>query len=189
MIRVLKASWITALFLLGSASAASAQELGAILDWINKLSGPQFVGVGASFSTPLHGRENGDRPIRYRLDGILHFSYDEAEEVDPDDASIRMITLRNMVQFPVRYLPLDFAVGLSLHRFSGTDFDAFWHWSVPIQAQVRATLWPGATLRFGPSVDLFPAFDDEDFLPLVVDVDRDDGEPGLGLFVGVDLAL
>lgn len=188
MIRFLKSSWLAGLFLLVGASTTSAQDLGAILDWINKLSGPQFWGVGASLSTPLPGHEDRDPFFRYRLDGIWHMSYDEAEEVEPDDADIRMFTLRNTVQFPVRYLPLDFAVGLSLHRFSGPDFDAFWHYSVPVQAQLRVALSETAVLRFGPSLDVFPAFDDEDFLPVVVDVSRDDAEAVIGLFLGVDFS-
>lgn len=189
MNRVLKTAWMTVLLLLGGATAAPAQDIGAILDWINKLSGPEFWGVGASFSVPLPGAEGRDPYFRYRLDGILHFSYDEAEEVDPDDADIRMFTIRNTVEFPVRYLPLDFTAGVSLHRFSGSDFDAFWHWSVPIALQVRVPLSSRATLRFGPSLDIFPAFDDEDFLPLIVDVSRDDAEAVFGLFVGVDFSL
>lgn len=186
MTRASRTLWMTVAFLLVGASAAPAQELGAILEWINKLSGPPFGGVGASFSVPLPGHENRDPYLRYRLDGILHFSYDEADAVDPDDASIRMLTLRNTVAFPVRYLPLDFAVGVGLHRFSGSDFDAFWHWSVPVQAQLRAPLSSAATLRFGPSLNVFPAFDDDDFEPLTVDVSREGAEAVLGFFLGLD---
>jgi hypothetical protein len=185
MIRALQATAIAVFVLLANASAASSQ-VGALLDWINKLSGPQFVGVGASFYTPVARQDDGEPYLFYRLDGMIHFSYDEAEEVEPDDASIQMFTLRNMLQFPVRYLPLDFGVGVALHRFSGTDFDAFWHVSYPIQAQVRAPLAPGVTLRFGSNVDVYPAFDGGDFLPLFVDVSRDRAEVAWGLLLGLD---
>lgn len=189
MSRTLKTSWLAALMLLVGTSTASSQGIGVILEWINKLSGPPFWGVGASFSTPLPGHEDRDPYFQYRLDAILHYSFNEADEVDPDDAEIRMLTLRNTVQFPVRYLPLDFGVGVSLHRFSGSDFDAFWHWSVPIQAQFSYTLSPRATLRAGPTLDVFPAFDDEDFLPVIVNVSRDDAEAVFGFFVGADFSV
>lgn len=185
--------WMSFALLTLSAPPLHAQEgIGAILDWINKLSGPRFVGAGATFYAPVYGEEQTDRAydgsIRYRLSLAYHVSYDSDEAVDPDGSSIRMLTIRNSVEFPVRYLPVDFAVGLSLHRFSG-DADPFWHWSVPLRAQYRVRLSPTAHLRFGPTLDVFPGFDTDDFQPLTVDVSRDRAEAAFGFVVGVDFIV
>ncbi|HZD05473.1 MAG TPA: hypothetical protein VE173_11155 [Longimicrobiales bacterium] len=190
---VIRSFWVSFTLLLLAASPLRAQEgIGAILDWINKLSGPRFGGVGATFYAPLYGEGGEERSydtsIRYRLSVAMHFSYDSDDAVDPDGASIRMLTIRNSVEFPVRHIPLDFAVGFSLHRFSG-DPDTFWHWSVPLRAQYRVRLSPTASLRFGPTVDVFPKFAADDFQPLTVDVSRDRTEAVFGFLVGVDFQV
>lgn len=184
-----RTAMMTALCLFFGAASAPAQDIGVILEWINKMSGPPFGGVGAAFTVPIAGREDPEPHFRYRAEAVFFFSYSEEGEVDPDDASIRLFTFRNTLVMPVRYIPLDVNVGVSLHRFSGSDFDSFWHWSIPIQAQLRIDKWDPVTVRLGPSVDVFHAFDQDDFLPLDVDVSRNDNEAVYGFLVGVDFPL
>lgn len=168
----------------GRAAAQVEEEggWGAFLDWLHKLSGPRFVGVGltAYYQVP------GETGIRLRLSGVYRTSVSESGEVTPDDANITMITVQPAVEFPVQKIPVDFGVGVALHRFAG-DADGFWHYSVPVYAQFRPRGDRRVTPVLGIGVHIFPEFDPADFAPLVVTVSRTDSEAVLQLFAGISV--
>ena len=183
MNKILRGATLAAVLSVTTVQTGQAQGIGPLLDWIHKLSGPQLWGGGLSVYTPVTpSKENS---VRFRISGIYRTSYDETEEIDPDDASVQMITLRPVFEIPLGSLPFDLGAGFALHRFQGDDFQSFWHWSVPLQAQFRTGGL--AHFRLGVSVDIYPRFDANDFAPLVVNVSTEKAEAVLGLFVGLDL--
>jgi hypothetical protein len=177
----------------GGVEAQDEDGMGAILDWIHKLSGPQFIGFGLNAyhefaGVPLREENPAHREpgIRLRLSTIYRTSIREAADVDPDNANITMLTIQPTVEFPITRIPLEFGVGVALNRFGG-DADSFWHLSVPVLAQFRPRQ---ASWRFVPrvgvAVHVFPGFSASDFAPLVVDVQRDAAEAVFELFVAVE---
>ncbi|MDH3292458.1 MAG: hypothetical protein OEO20_15550 [Gemmatimonadota bacterium] len=170
------------------AEAAAAQSAGAggILDWIHKLSGPQFFGVGIT----AYGTLQGESGIRARLSVVHRWSIDEEEEVIPPESNITMWTLQPTLEFPLKDVPLELVVGVAFHRFQ-KDVDPFWHYSVPVLIQGRFPVNSSKSvlLRPGVGIHVFPAFGPNDFLPLNVDVSRDTAELVLQLFVGIDFRL
>jgi hypothetical protein len=174
---------------LGRADGLSAQTdegggLGAFLDWLHRLSGPRFVGVGATgfYTVP------GETGIRLRFSGVYRTSVSESGEVTPANANITMLTLQPTIEFPLQQIPIDFGIGVGLHHFGG-DADGFWHYSIPIVAQFRPRGEGRIVPRIGLALNVFPKFDATDFAPLVVTVSRDDAEAVLQLFIGLDFRL
>ncbi|NIS66486.1 MAG: hypothetical protein GTO05_15265 [Gemmatimonadales bacterium] len=162
---------------------AQSAGLGGLLDWIHRLSGPQFAGAGVT----AFGTLKGESHVRARLSVVHRRSFDEAEEVVQPDVMITMWTVQPTIEFPLQNAPLELAVGVAFHRFQG-DVDPFWHYSVPVLAQVR--LKTGSVFpRFGLGIHIFPAFGPDDFSPLTVDVSRDKAELVLQFFLGIDVQL
>jgi len=177
-------SVLVGLLVFGGAGKLAAQDFGGFLDWLHKLSGPRFVGVGltTSYTVP------GEAGIRLRLSGVYRTSVSESGEVTPADANITMISVQPALEFPVQKIPLDFGVGFALHRFGG-DATGFWHYSVPIYVQYRPRDAGKVTPFIGAGVHIFPKFGAADFLPLNVTVSRTDSEAVLQLFAGLTIRL
>ena len=177
-------SVLVGLLVLGGAGKLAAQDLdlGGILDWLHKLSGPRFVGAGltAVYTIP------GEAGIRLRLSGVYRTSISESGEVTPADANITMITVQPAVEFPVQKIPIDFGVGFALHRFGG-DAAGFWHYSVPIYAQFRPRGPRRVTPLLGIGIHIFPKFNATDFAPLTFTVSRTNTDAVLQLFGGVTI--
>jgi hypothetical protein len=153
---------------------AAAQErsgVGAIVDFIYKLSGPQFLGAGLTgYWRP------SDTPLQARLSAIRRSSIREEGEVVPDDANITMTTLQLGLEYLVPRVPVNFAGAVAYHRFGG-DADAFWHPSFPFEVAARIPPIGGrVVIRPAIGYHIFTAFDDSDFEPLVVSVSRDETE-------------
>jgi hypothetical protein len=190
MQRLIRSIMLVGLVFLGGAGTVSARQLeasdgggvGIFLDWLHKLSGPRFVGAGLSGFLTLPG----DAGVRLRLSGTYRTSTGESGEVTPEDANITMLSVQPAVEFPVQRIPIDFGVGVALHRFGG-DAEGFWHYSVPVYVQFR----PRNTRRIAPllgvGVHIFPRFEPSDFAPLVVTVSRQDSEAVLQVFAGVSI--
>ncbi len=188
MNKIFRGAWQAAIFSFVTAQGAQAQGIGPLLDWISKLSGPQLWGGGLSVYTPVVPSK-GEEGVRFRISGVYRTSYDEAEEIDPDDASIQMITLRPEFEFPLPSIPVDLGAGFAFHRFQGDDFQSFWHWSVPFRAQLRVPIGRVFRFRAGLSLNIYPAFDAGDFAPLIVNVSTDKAEAVFGALLGFDLEL
>jgi hypothetical protein len=156
--------------------------VGAFLDWLHRLSGPRFVGAGVTAFKEI----SGDSGIRLRVSGVYRTSVSESGEVTPSDANITMISLQPALEFAVQKLPIEFGVGLALHRFGG-DAEGFWHYSVPVYVQFRPRGAARVQPVLGIGVHLFPKFEAQDFAPLAVTVSRQDSEAVLQLFGGVSI--
>ena len=190
MQRLIRSIVLVGLVVHGGAGTVSARQfaeadgggLGVFLDWLHKLSGPRFVGGGVSGFVTLPG----DAGVRLRLSGAYRTSTGESGEVTPDYANITMLSVQPAVEFPVQRIPIDFGLGVALHRFGG-DAEGFWHYSVPVYVQFR----PRNTRRVAPllgiGVHIFPRFEPSDFEPLAVTVSRQDSEAVLQVFAGVSI--
>lgn len=183
-------AWLMTLLSLTAVESLEAQRrgIGGILDWINKLSGPSFVGAGATISSRF-GTLESRRNDGVQLAVIYRHSVSETGEVTPASADIIMWTARGTLELTVFKLPygtVDFGFGPSIHRFAGADFDDFTHFSLPLQLTVRPWslsgrdyLWNGFGVGLG--LNIFPKFDATDFAPLVVGVSRDKTEAVFGI--------
>jgi hypothetical protein len=165
-----------------------AQGIGAILDWLGRMSGPQFWQVGA---TATAGFEPGDPErtsgVAGRVAVMAGRSFASVEQIDPDAASINILTVKPTLEYAVLSGVVGFEAGVAFHRFSG-DADPFWHVSFPIHAALRpfarvrgAEALKG--LRIGASANFFQQFQAEDFGPLVVTVETDQTELVWGAFL------
>lgn len=189
MQRLIRSIVLVGLVFLAGAGRLAAQfeaqnggGLGAFLDWLHKLSGPRFVGAGLSGFYTLPGEAG----IRLRLSGSYRTSIGESGEVTPEDANITMMSLQPAVEFPVQKIPIDFGLGVALHRFAG-DADGFWHYSVPIYVQFRPRGAGRVAPLLGIGVHVFPRFEPSDFAPLAVTVSRQDSEAVLQVFAGLSI--
>jgi hypothetical protein len=184
MQRLIKSIMLVGLGFLGGAGSLPAQDagLGAFLDWLHKLSGPRFVGGGVSGFVTLPG----DAGVRLRLSGAYRTSTGESGEVTPADANITMLSVQPAVEFPVQSIPIDFGLGVALHRFGG-DAEGFWHYSVPVYVQFRPRNTRRVAPLLGVGVHVFPRFEPSDFAPLAVTVSRQDSEAVLQVFAGVSI--
>jgi hypothetical protein len=153
---------------------AAAQErsgAGAIMDFIYKLSGPQFFGFGITgHFWP------SDAPLQARLTAVRRSSIREEDEVVPADADITMTTVQLGLEYLVPRVPVNFAGAVAYHRFAG-DADAFWHPSFPFEVAARIPpIGRRVVIRPAIGYHIFPGFDTSDFEPLVVSVSRDETE-------------
>lgn len=181
MKRLIQIVWLAGLGVTLTPGIASAQ-MGAFIDWLHRLSGPAFVGVGVTGAYEIPGAAE----VRLRLSGVFRTSVSESGEVTPATANITMLTFQPAVEFPLQEIPFVFGVGFALHRFGG-DADGFWHYSVPIYAQFRPRWVRRIAPILGLGVHIFPKFGVSDFAPLDVTVSRNDSEAVLQLFAGISI--
>ena len=187
-------AWLATLLCLTAVQGLEAQRggIGGVFDWIHKLSGPMFVGGGLNFSYrfgQLETRNDGVQlAVTYRT------SIFEAGEVTPAGANIHMLTARGTFEvtvLPIHYGTVDFGFGLGAHRFSGAQFNDFWHFSLPLELVVRPWSRGGGYVRRGVGLGvgwhIFDKFDATDFADLVVSVERDTFEPVFAAWLSVGL--
>jgi hypothetical protein len=166
-----------ALTVLGTGPADA--QVSAVLDWIHRLSGPQFVGPNISYAV-------GNDRVRVR--GALAYRWSVASDdaISPD-GGITMFSVSPTVEFRV-LSQLDLGIGAAAHRYGG-DVDGFWHWSIPVYAQGVFPASDRIAVRFGAGANWFFEFEGTDFQPLTVTAPRDGGELVPMIFAGVELHL
>jgi hypothetical protein len=181
MKRVLAWVGVALLLTLSAPSAAVAQSrMGGLLDWIHKLSGPQFIGPTLSYAV-------GGEAARFRLSGSYRWSVWSEDAIDPADGSITMFSVEPAGEFTL-YRWLEARAGVALHRYMG-DSDGFWHWSLPVYLQGLVPVSDRLDLRLGAGGHYFFEFGPDDFLPLIVEAPRDGGEFTWAFYAGVDWKL
>lgn len=178
-----------AVVILGAASAAPVQgQWGMVLDWINKLSGPGFVRVGAhyAFGPGLAGSE-----AKVRLTGLGGWKVSEEEGSDAEGRGMRMYSLQATLEAPLvggssRSAQILGVVGVAGHVFSGDDFDGFTNFSFPAQVVLRVPFGGSAAVRLGTGFNVF-WFPEDAFDPLEVDVATEGFEGAWGATVGFEI--
>ncbi len=162
-------------------SAPADAQVSAVLDWIHRLSGPQFVGPNLSYAVAL-----GDGGVRLRGAAAYRWSVASDDAISPD-GGITMFSLSPTLE--VRVLDqLDLGVGAAAHHYGG-DVAGFWHWSIPFYAQGVFPASADVDIRFGAGANWFFEFEGTDFQPLTVTAPRDGGELVPMIFAGVELHL
>ncbi len=170
---------ILALASIPLASSPADAQISAVIDWINRLSGPQFVGPNLSYAA-------GNDRVRAR--GALAYRWSVAsDDAIAPGGTITMFSVSPTVEFRVLE-QLDLGLGVAAHHYGG-DVDGFWHWSVPFYAQGVFPASDRVDIRFGGGANWFFKFKDSDFLPLTVTAPRDGGELVPMIFAGVELDL
>ena len=162
------------------APAHAQDRLGGVLEWIHRLSGPQFIGPAVSYA-------RGNEAARFRLSGAYRWSFSSEDQIDPSDAGLTMFSLTPAGEFRV-WNWLEAGAGVGAHRYGG-DADGFWHWSIPLYAQAMVPMSDRLDARIGLGWHYFFEFGADDFAPLVVTAPRDGGEWVFTLFGGVDVKL
>lgn len=187
-----RTTWIVALALAaglalpGGAQAQDREGIGAIIDWINKLSGPTMVGPGVTYYNTVG-------PVRLRISGGYLFSVASDDVIEPDGSSVTMLAIKPAVEFPIGR-SFSVGAGLSLSRFGGDADEGFWHWSIPVYGQAKIRLagdpdTPTWLLRLGLGAEYFPEFGADDFDPIDTGVSKDGGEFTLIGFLRIEYVL
>lgn len=170
--------------------AVLAQEeesmLDAVIEFINKLSGPTMVGPAASYAHPMGS-------VRLRFSAGYLFSVASDDVIEPDGSSVTMLSLQPAVEFPVGG-PMSIGTGVSMHRFGGDADEGFWHWSIPLYFQGHFRISgteqePRMFLRVGMGGEYFPEFGADDFAPITTGVSTDGGELTLTAFAGLSFVV
>lgn len=163
-------------------------QWGMVLDWINKLSGPGFVRVGAHYAL---GEGLAGSDARLRLTGLAGWKVSAEEGSDAEDRSMQMYSLQATLEAPLlggspRAAQLLGVLGVAGHVFSGEDFDSFTNFSFPAQVVLRIPFSGSAALRLGTGFNVF-WFPDDAFEPLVVDVATEGFEGAWGATAGFEI--
>lgn len=178
-IRILLASFL----LLGAAlPVPAAGQLRAILDWINSLSGPGLVRVGAGVGLVDIG--DGSRLTLAPLVGV---HVDDRGNADTEAADISVLSLRAALESRLLGSPgsveLRSSFGAAVHRWSGS-FESFASPSFPIMLvlHIPAEDW-AFEVSTGFNVFSFP---DDAFAPLDTGVETEGFDAGWTVQVAVE---
>jgi len=178
----------SALILSGLGFAAGAPaldaQIGPILDWITRMSGPGVVRVGVQYSAALGG---GQRAPAVSAAGLFGFKVRDGDGAQ-GDAGVNMLSLQTTLDVPIVFFSPDVAllgiVGIAGSRFSGDDFDNFNAISFPLKGAVRIRTGGPVSLLFGAGVNVF-RFPSDAFAPIDVGVDQDAWEAAFTTNVAV----
>ncbi len=182
-----------ATFLCFSGVGRAEAQMGAILDWIHKLSGPGIVQVGATYSAPVWTSRAADRvnPVaaRMRFSLMGGSAIDKSEEVAAPGGDIFLVSGQVMIELDLWGGVVSPGLGVTGHVFFG-DIDTFFKPSFPFRVTLRPLKnTPLKGLLIAPSLHYFFEWDDDDFQPLTVEVSRDSGELTWGLLLGYEFGL
>jgi hypothetical protein len=164
-------------------------QLGPILDWIHKLSGPGVLQGGLTYAAPLSPLDKVAVPrLRFSLMGGS--AIDKSEEVAAPGGSILLVTGQVMLEVDLAGGLVAPGLGVSGHVFFG-DVDTFFKASFPLRVTFRplknTLVLKG--LLVAPSLHFFPEWGADDFQPLTVNVSRDGNDWTLGLLLGYEFTI
>ncbi len=183
-----------ATFLCLSGVGRAEAQIGPILDWIHRLSGPGIMQAGLTGSFPVW-TSPADRvnPVvaRMRFSGMFGSAIDKSEEVAPPGGDILLATGQVILELDLAGGVVSPGVGVMAHVFFG-DVDTFVKPAIiPLRLVIRpfrkTSVLRGLTL--GPSAYYYPKWGADDFQPLTVDVSRDSGEWTWGLLLSYEFGL
>lgn len=165
--------------LLGMGAQGAHAQIGAIVDWITKMSGPGVVRIGPQFTTALGG---GARSPELSAAAMYGFKVRDGD--GPDGAAgLTTITGQVTLGVPIVFLSPDVALlgvgGVAGHLFNGEGSDNFGVFSFPLQGAIRIRAGARSTIRVGAGVNLF-RFPDDAFDGLDVGVEPGEWEAAFG---------
>lgn len=170
-----------------AAPRPAAGQMGTIIDWINKLSGPGFVRAGLAI--PLVGSEASS----LRLVPYYGLSWDEGDGAPEGAEQIAIFSGqlegRTRLLTLGRAVDIDGSLGFAIHNFHGSgDFDSFWSPSFPALVALRPRFGGDrGAVWLGTGFHVFLPFPDDAFEGLGVDVSTDSIEATWTLALGIEL--
>ncbi len=174
----------TFLYLTGVGKAEA--QLGPVLDWIHKLSGPGILQGGLTYSVPWWTSPDEAAVARLRFSLMGGSAIDKSEEVAAPGGDILLVTGQVMIELDLAGGVVSPGLGVSGHVFFG-DVDTFFKPSFPFRLTLRPLKnTPLKGLLVAPSLHYFPEWGADDFQPLTVQVSRDGGEVAWGLLLGYE---
>ncbi len=177
-----------ATFLCLSGVGRAEAQLGPILDWIHKLSGPGIMQAGLTGSFPVWTSPTNGVVARMRFSGMLGSAIDKSEEVAPPGGDIFLVTGQVILELDLAGGVVSTGVGVMAHVFFG-DVDTF---VKPAIIPARLLIRPFRKKRvlrgltFGPSAYYYPKWSADDFEPLTVVVSETSGEWTWGLLLSYE---
>jgi hypothetical protein len=187
MRRLLQLPILVALLMLGGTQGAEAQ-IGGILDWISRLSGPGVLRGGIQYAIPV----TNDGTLTISPAVMAGGKVRDGDGVD-GSASLAMYTGQITVDVAVlgRGKPTSLMIssGAAGHWFSGSAFDNFGSFSIPAFAIIRHVFSPGGNqIRFGTGFNFF-RFGSTAFDPIDVGVKKEEWEGAFGLNLAILIKL
>jgi hypothetical protein len=170
---------LLALLMAAGTQVAEAQ-VGGILDWISRLSGPGILRAGVQYAIPV--TDDGTVTISPAI-----MAGGKVRDGDGADGSASLAMYTGQVTVDVALLgrgkptSLMISSGVAGHRFSGSAFEDFGSFSLPAFAIIRHEFSPGGhQVRFGTGFNFF-RFGSAAFDPIDVGVKKDEWEGAFGL--------
>lgn len=199
-----------AVLLCGSLPLPATAQLGAIIDRIQKMSGPEMTYYGAflRFGSPpaarldrresvgmTRNRQDRASGLVWRIAGFYGTDGRDDERGDGLEVTAwrAQVSVEYQIAFPVaRGINLGLEPGVSAHRFGGDIDEDFWHVTYPVTlnlypfAGCRGWLLRG--LSAGAGVHFVPPFDEGEFAP-ITEYATEDWETPFAYHVALELPL
>jgi hypothetical protein len=149
-------------------------QWGAVLDWINGLSGPRVGRIGPEWAlAPIDERN------RVNLSALYGFHVGDRGNPDSEAADISTFSFQSTLESTLigegGAAELMSRIGFEVHRFSG-EFDSFWAPSFPVLVALRMPIDRWA-IELGTGFNIFK-FPEDAFSPFDVGVAREGFDAG-----------
>jgi hypothetical protein len=171
-----------ALAALGVPCQAQAQ-LGVVLEWVNKLSGPGLWRLGPEIPIARVDDRN-----RVNLAPLFKVSVDTHANAATEAADIFAFGVQATLESTLIGQPgaaeLRSKIGFEVHNFSG-EFDSFWAPSFPMLLALHVPVGGGA-FEIGTGFQVF-SFPDDAFAPFDVGVETDGFDAGWTIQVAFEV--
>jgi hypothetical protein len=171
-----------ALAALGVPSEGQAQ-LGVVLEWVNKLSGPGLLRVAPELAIARVDARN-----RVNLAPMFTIFVEDHGNADTDAADIGAFGIQGTLESTLIGEPgaveLRSRIGFEVHRFSG-EFDSFWAPSFPMLVALHVPAFGGA-VKIGTGFNVF-SFPGDAFAPYDVGIETDGFDAGWTVQVAFEM--
>lgn len=158
-------------------------QIGAVLEWINSLSGPGLVRVGPEVALVQVDDRN-----RIDLAPLFAVHVDDRGNADTDAADIETFGVQAVLESTLvgsgSPVELRSRLGVEIHRFTG-NFESFWTPAFPaiVSLHVPVDRW---AFRVGTGFNVY-WFPDDAFEPFDTGVQRDSYDAGWTVQVGIEM--
>ena len=164
---------VALLLAIGAPAPADAQ-IGAILEWINGLTGPGITSVGPEVALVAIDDRN-----KVNVAALFTVAVDDRGNPDTDAADIGSVAVQSSLESTLLGRPgspqLRSRFGVELHYFYG-EFDDVWAPSFPVQLALHVPM-DDLALRLGTGFNVF-RFSEGDFAPFDIGIQDEDVDAG-----------
>jgi hypothetical protein len=169
-----RTSLAVALLIALCAPAPADAQIGAILEWINGLTGPAVARVGPEVALVAIDDRN-----KVNVAALFTVAVDDRGNPDTDAADIGSFAFQSSLESTLLgrrgSTQLRSRFGVEIHYFYG-EFDGVWAPSFPVQLALHIPIEEWA-VRLGTGFNVF-SFADDDFAPFDIGVQSEDVDAG-----------